>query len=200
MITHDLRWSLPRGNTLVPSRWQATPSAPPRASTTCSPPATPAPESFSVPRHRRSDTTLATPRKTKGGSQITRSPARPRTRSRAIGRNRVRATSPDRHAGLHQTATGGTRPRHPRALAAAGGLHLIPRGFVRTKTVRNSRSPGRTAPTQAHSNYTDPALRSCGQPAGPAMPAGPRLVRDAAHQHHAPYSSLSGQTAQDQDI
>jgi hypothetical protein len=26
MITHDLRWSLPRGNTPVPSRWQATPS------------------------------------------------------------------------------------------------------------------------------------------------------------------------------
>jgi hypothetical protein len=25
MITHDPRWSLPRGNTLVPSRWQATP-------------------------------------------------------------------------------------------------------------------------------------------------------------------------------
>jgi len=25
MITHDARWSLPRGNTLVPSRWQATP-------------------------------------------------------------------------------------------------------------------------------------------------------------------------------
>jgi hypothetical protein len=24
MITHDLRWSLPRGNPLVPSRWQAT--------------------------------------------------------------------------------------------------------------------------------------------------------------------------------
>jgi hypothetical protein len=24
MITHDPRWSLPRGNTLVPSRWQAT--------------------------------------------------------------------------------------------------------------------------------------------------------------------------------
>jgi hypothetical protein len=24
MITHDARWSLPRGNTLVPSRWQAT--------------------------------------------------------------------------------------------------------------------------------------------------------------------------------
>jgi len=24
MITHDLRWSLPRGNTPVPSRWQAT--------------------------------------------------------------------------------------------------------------------------------------------------------------------------------
>jgi transposase-like protein len=24
MITHDQRWSLPRGNTLVPSRWQAT--------------------------------------------------------------------------------------------------------------------------------------------------------------------------------
>jgi len=27
MITHDARWSLPRGNTLVPSRWQATPRA-----------------------------------------------------------------------------------------------------------------------------------------------------------------------------
>ena len=27
MITHDLRWSLPRGNTPVPSRWQATMSA-----------------------------------------------------------------------------------------------------------------------------------------------------------------------------
>jgi hypothetical protein len=25
MIAHDQRWSLPRGNTLVPSRWQATP-------------------------------------------------------------------------------------------------------------------------------------------------------------------------------
>jgi hypothetical protein len=24
MITRDPRWSLPRGNTLVPSRWQAT--------------------------------------------------------------------------------------------------------------------------------------------------------------------------------
>ena len=24
MITHDLRWSLPRGNPPVPSRWQAT--------------------------------------------------------------------------------------------------------------------------------------------------------------------------------
>jgi hypothetical protein len=24
MITHDRRWSLPRGNTPVPSRWQAT--------------------------------------------------------------------------------------------------------------------------------------------------------------------------------
>jgi|GEM_PF-6012712 len=24
MITQDLRWSLPRGNTPVPSRWQAT--------------------------------------------------------------------------------------------------------------------------------------------------------------------------------
>jgi hypothetical protein len=24
MLTHDPRWSLPRGNTLVPSRWQAT--------------------------------------------------------------------------------------------------------------------------------------------------------------------------------
>jgi len=24
MITHDPRWSLPRGNTLVPLRWQAT--------------------------------------------------------------------------------------------------------------------------------------------------------------------------------
>jgi hypothetical protein len=26
MITHDQRWSLARGNTLVPSRWQATPT------------------------------------------------------------------------------------------------------------------------------------------------------------------------------
>jgi hypothetical protein len=25
MINHDQRWSLPRGNTPVPSRWQATP-------------------------------------------------------------------------------------------------------------------------------------------------------------------------------
>jgi hypothetical protein len=25
MITHDPRWSLPRGNPPVPSRWQATP-------------------------------------------------------------------------------------------------------------------------------------------------------------------------------
>lgn len=31
MITHDARWSLPRGNTLVPSRWQATPPPPPLA-------------------------------------------------------------------------------------------------------------------------------------------------------------------------
>ena len=28
MITHDPRWSLTRGNTLVPSRWQATATAP----------------------------------------------------------------------------------------------------------------------------------------------------------------------------
>ena len=26
MLSHDNRWSLPRGNTLVPSRWQATPA------------------------------------------------------------------------------------------------------------------------------------------------------------------------------
>jgi hypothetical protein len=24
MITHDMKWSLPHGNTPVPSRWQAT--------------------------------------------------------------------------------------------------------------------------------------------------------------------------------
>jgi hypothetical protein len=29
MITHDPRWSLPRGNTLVPSRWQAAGNAAP---------------------------------------------------------------------------------------------------------------------------------------------------------------------------
>jgi hypothetical protein len=40
MITHDQSWSLPRGNTPVPSRWQATAAAiPPPSQATLGPPA-----------------------------------------------------------------------------------------------------------------------------------------------------------------